>query len=66
MRRHGICILSVDYLSILKSSKTFFGNKFLMEKDYISLYCIREWLEQDKFKFDEEYYKKLPIVQRKL
>ena len=62
MRRHGICILNVDYLSTLKSSKRFFGNKFIMEKDYISLICINKWLKKNKFNFDEDYYRKLPIV----
>ena len=66
MRRHRICILNVDYLSILKSSKQFFGNKFIMEKDYVSLYCISEWLKKNKFKFDEDYYKKLSIVKKNM
>ena len=37
-----------------------------MEKDYVSLYCISEWLKKNKFKFDEDYYKKLSIVKKNM
>lgn len=42
VRRHNICILTVEYLRNLASSRYLFGNKFLPDRDFGAIVCWHE------------------------
>ena len=57
--------MGVDDLPELKMEHKLFANKFFFEKEYIGLYCMNDWIANNKSTLNVNYYKNLPIVKHK-
>ncbi len=54
---HGICILSVGDLPVLVKRKEMFANKFFMERDYLVLHCLEEWIHNNTPHYQPPHYR---------
>ena len=64
---HGICIFTSADLPVLISRRELFANKFQIEKDYIVLHCLEEWIHNKTshpLPFDYQFYRDLPFINR--
>ena len=64
----GICIFSSGDLPALITRRELFANKFYIERDYMVLHCLEEWIRNKTLHplpFDYQFYRDLPFINRK-
>ena len=66
--RRGTCIFGVSDLPQLLARHELFANKFYMEREYLTLLCLNEYIEFKSYcpESDEyyDYYRALPFVRK--
>ncbi|KAK2143779.1 hypothetical protein LSH36_814g03051 [Paralvinella palmiformis] len=69
-RVRGICVFSSADLALLVARKELFANKFYIERDYVALHCLEQWIHNrtsvqsdgQMTGFDYQFYKQMSHV----
>ena len=67
MWKRGTCVFGVADLPLLVPHREMFANKFYYDFQPLALDCLEAWIEHKSIcvpPFDENYYAKLPFIQK--